>query len=189
MNIVAIHGSPRQDGNSDILLREAIREVEDGGHAVTLFRPSEMNISPCTNCGGCEETGECIIHDDMDMVYAAIREGERFIVSSPVFFFGLPAQIKALVDRCQSFWCEKYLLGRPLPEGREGRKGLLMLVGGMKREIGFRCSDASVTAFFRTISVPEHEVLSYPLIDAPGAVRNHPTALSDARDAAKRLVS
>jgi multimeric flavodoxin WrbA len=189
MKIVAFLGSPRKEGNSELMLNEAIRAVEDEGHSVTLFRPSDMDISPCTNCGGCDETGECIIEDQMNEVYSAIRQADRFIISSPIFFFGIPAQLKALIDRCQAIWCEKYLLRKPIVEGEYGRKGLLLLVGGMKREVGYSCSDATVTAFLRTISVPEHEVVSFQQVDAKGAIRKHPTALNDAFKAGKRLVS
>jgi len=188
MKVLAIHGSPRKDGNSEILLRETIRAVEEEGHTVTLFRPSQMNISPCLNCGGCDETGQCIVEDDMTEVYKAIREGDRFILASPIFFFGLSAQIKALIDRCQSFWCEKYLLKRPIEPGPNGRKGLLLMVGGMKRQVGFDCGGATATAFFRTISVPEHETLYYKEVDAKGAILKHPTALKEAYEAGKKLV-
>jgi len=186
MKVIAFLGSPRIKGNSEILINEAIKAVEEEGHSVTLFRPSSMKISPCTNCGSCEENGRCVIEDDMLQVYDAIREGDRFILASPIFFFALSAQIKALIDRCQAFWCEKYLLNKPIPI--EGRKGLLMLVGGMKREIGFKCGDATATAFFRTISVPEHETLSYQQVDAKGAIEQHPSALKEAYEAGKRLV-
>jgi len=188
LRVVTFLGSPRREGNTELLLRECMRAVEEEGHTVTLFRPSNMKISPCLNCGACEETGLCIINDDMEKVYRAIREGDRFILASPIFFFGLTAQVKALIDRCQSFWCEKYLLKRPIPDGPRGRKGLVLMVGGMKKETGFRCGDATATAFFRSISVPEHETLSYAGIDAKGAVRQHPDALNGAYEAAKRLV-
>jgi multimeric flavodoxin WrbA len=148
-----------------------------------------MNISPCINCGGCNETGQCIIDDDMNKVYPAIREADRVILVSPIFFFGLTAQIKALIDRCQALWCEKYLLKRPLPSGEYGRKGLLIMVGGMKKEIGFKSSGATATAFFRTISVPEHETLSFPGVDAKGAINDHPTALKDVYEAGNKLVA
>jgi len=63
-----------------------------------------------------------------------------------------------------------------------------MLVGGMKREIGIRCGDATAKAFFRTVSVPTHEVLAILEVDAKGAVLEHPTAMKDAYEAGKQLV-
>jgi hypothetical protein len=75
-----------------------------------------------------------------------------------------------------------------IPAGPYGRKGLLLLVGGMKKEIGMTCSDATAKAFFRTVSVPHHETLSFMGVDAKGAILEHPTALSDVREAGRKLV-
>ena len=94
-----------------------------------------------------------------------------------------------MIDRCQSFWCEKYLLKKPIPGGKYGRKGLLLLVGGMKKEIGIQCSEATAKAFFRTISVPEHSTLSFMGVDAKGAILEHPTALKDAFEAGQNLIT
>ena len=189
MKVIAFLGSPRKEGNSEILLRETTRGIKENGHEVILFRPSEMNISPCLNCGGCDTTGQCVIEDDMDKIYEAIRQGDRFVIVSPIFFFGLPAQIKAPIDRCQIFFCEKYFLKKSIPPGPYGRKGLLVLVGGMKREIGYKCGEATTTAFFRTISVPEHRTVQFPGVDATGEIRKHPTALKEVYEAGLQLVS
>ncbi|MCX5798291.1 MAG: flavodoxin family protein [Proteobacteria bacterium] len=189
MKIIAFHGSPRVDGNSHILLKEVLKAIDKSQHKIQLFRLNEMNIRPCQNCGGCEETGLCIVKDDMGEVYDAIREADRVIVASPIFFFNLSAQTKIMIDRCQAFWCEKYLLKRPIPEGPYRRKGLLLLVGGMKKEIGIECGGATATAFFRTISVQEHETLSFLGIDKKGAILDHPTALNEVYKAGGKLIT
>jgi multimeric flavodoxin WrbA len=187
MKTIAFLGSPRKDGNSELLLREAIRGVEESGPPVQIFELNLMNVMPCQNCGGCESTGECVYDDDMTQIYDSIRTADRIILASPIFFFALSAQTKGMIDRCQCFWCEKYLLKKPLPEGPHGRKGLLLLVGGMKKEIGIQCAEASAKAFFRTVSVPAHKTLSYLEIDAKGAILKHPAALQEAYEAGKEL--
>ncbi|MBI5102197.1 MAG: flavodoxin family protein [Nitrospirae bacterium] len=189
MKTIAFLGSPRKAGNTELLLNQAVRGIESAGGTVRTFNLNLMNIRPCQDCGGCEKTGACIIEDDMRDIYGEIRTADRIILASPIFFFGLSAQSKILVDRCQSFWCEKYLLKKPIPEGPHGRKGLLVLVGGMKKEIGVECGDASAKAFFRTISVKEHSVISFLGVDAKGAIEQHPTALGDAFEAGRKLVS
>jgi multimeric flavodoxin WrbA len=189
LKIVAFHGSPRIGGNSDTLLQEALKPAYGEGHEVTVFSPNRMNIKPCQNCGGCEETGVCVIGDDMAAVYDSIRRADRVVVASPIFFFALSAQIKAVIDRFQCFWCQKYLLKNQIPAGPRGRKGLLFLVGGMKKDVGVQCGEATAKAFFRTISVPEHETLSFLGIDRKGAILDHPTALQDAYSAGERLVN
>jgi len=188
MKVAAFNGSPRKGGNTESLLWEALRPIEYANHDVAKFNLNEMSIKPCQDCGGCQETGVCVWKDDMTLITAAIRESDRLILASPVFFFGLSAQAKAMIDRCQAFWCEKYLLKRPIPEGPHGRKGLLLLVGGMKKEIGIECGNATATAFFRTVSVPEHETVSFLGIDEKGAVCDHETALNDVYLAGRRLI-
>lgn len=189
MKVTAFLGSPREDGNTDVLLNEAMKGINESGHEVRLFNLNIMSVRPCQDCGGCNETGVCIIDDDMSDIYSAIRQTDRIILASPIFFFGLSAQTKIMIDRCQSFWCEKYLLKKPIPEGSYGRKGLLLLVGGMKLDVGIQCSEATAKAFFRTVSVRQHETLSFLGIDAKGAIFGHPTALRDAYAAGNKLVS
>lgn len=188
MKIIAFCGSPRKNGNTDLLLNEVIRGIKDSGQSVNCFYLNLMNIKPCQDCGGCNETGKCVFQDDMEQIYEAIRSADRFILASPIFFFSLSAQTKMMIDRCQSFWCEKYLLKKPVKEGKFGRKGLLLLVGGMKKEIGIQCAEATAQAFFRTISVAKHETLSFLGIDAKGEILHHPTALKDAYEAGKKLL-
>ncbi len=187
MKVIAFLGSPRKNGNTELLLGEVIRGVEAAGSGVRTFNLNSANITPCQNCGGCEKTGECIINDDMIAISSEIRAADRIILASPIFFFGLSAQTKIMIDRCQSFWCEKYLLKKGIPAGEYGRKGLLILVGGMKKQEGVDCGNATSTAFFRTISVREHRVLSYLGVDAKGAILDHPDALKEAFESGREL--
>lgn len=189
MKVIAFLGSPRKGGNTELLLKEVIRGVENSGLSVQVFDLNSMNIQPCQDCGECEEKGKCIVSDDMDSIYEAIRIADRIILASPIFFFALSAQTKTMIDRCQSFWCEKYLLKRPIAMGKSGRKGLLLLIGGMKKEIGSKCSESCASAFFRTISVSEHATLSFLGIDKKGEILNHPTALQEAFEAGRKLIT
>ncbi len=189
MNVVAFLGSPRKDGNTDLLLQEAIKGIESSGRTVKTFRLNLLNIKPCQNCGGCDKTGECIINDDMTGIYHEIRTADRIILASPIFFFTVSAQTKILIDRCQSFWCEKYLLKKPIKEGKYGRKGLLLLTGGMEKEIGLECAETTAKAFFRTISVPRHNTLGYLGVDVKGSILEHPTALKEVFAAGKKLAA
>ncbi len=188
MKVIALSGSPRKGGNTELLLNSAIKGIEDSGFSVKVFDLNSMNILPCQDCGGCDNTGICIYEDDMIKIYEAIREADRVILASPIFFFALSAQTKMMIDRCQSFWCEKYLLKKPVQAGRYGRKGLLLMVCGMKIEREFECAELTAKVFFRSISVTEHVTLSIAGVDDKGAILRHPTALRDAYEAGKGLV-
>ncbi len=192
MKVIAFNGSPRKGGNTEILLVESIRGVNDQGGDVTTYNLDSLNLRPCLNCGKCDNEGLCVVKDDMQTIHQAIRSADRIIVSSPIFFFSVSAQIKIMIDRCQAFWAEKYVHKKPVPPGTFGRKGLLLLVGGMKkneRNVGFQCAEATVRAFFRTINVQEHVTLAFDAIDKKGAIKDHPMALHDAYEEGKRLVT
>jgi multimeric flavodoxin WrbA len=172
------------------LLDEALRGAKELGASVTLYDLNTVKLKPCQNCGKCFETGVCVIQDDMQAIHRDIRAADRIVLASPIFFFSVSAQTKIMIDRCQAFWAEKYVHKRPVPPGPAGRKGLLILVGGMKREPknkGFECAEAVSRAFFRTVNVQEHVTLAYDLIDAKGAIRNHATALQEAYEAGRAL--
>jgi multimeric flavodoxin WrbA len=188
VKVAAFNGSPRSEGNTELLLQEALRPIEDAGHDVARFDLNRLDIKPCQDCGGCEGTGVCVWKDDMTPIAEAIRRSDRIIVASPIFFFGLSAQTKIMIDRCQAFWSGKYLLKQPLSEGPFGRKGLLIVVGGMKKEIGIQCSEATAKAFFRSISVQEHETVGFLGMDSKGAVREDPAVFERVYQAGRRLV-
>lgn len=187
MKILAIHGSPRK-GNSEILLKEAIKNCDKNIHEITIINPCQLNISGCTACDGCKDTGQCIISDDMERVYPLLKETDRIIIASPIFFFGIPAQFKLLIDRCQCLWYEKYVLKKSYTQTIK-RKALIMLVGGMKKgEIGVTCAEATLKAFLRTIDVREHKTLSYLGYDKPGDIMENRAVLNDISFAVKELL-
>jgi multimeric flavodoxin WrbA len=187
MKIIAFNGSPCIGGNIEILLDRAIAALREAGHTVRLFNLNDINIKPCQDCGSCAKTGVCQHEDAMLDISAKIREAERIILASPIYFSSVTSQMKLMIDRCQAFWCEKYLLKKDIPAGPHGRKGLLVLVGGQNSRENAACAEETATAFFRTVSVPEHATLFFGGVDAKGDILKHPTALQDVVEAGKRL--
>ena len=115
--IIAILGSPRKEGNSDILLNSAIKGAKSNGASVEKIIVRDLQIAPCNSCGGCWEKGVCVIEDDMQKMYPKLVDADGIIVSSPIYFMGVSAQLKAFIDRCQAFWARKYVLHLPIREG------------------------------------------------------------------------
>lgn len=134
MRLVVFNGSPRVGGNTDLLVASALKGIDRHLHRVDIFRLNDMNIRPCQNCGGCTDTGVCVLKDQMQQVYPALRKADRIILASPIYFSGLSAQTKIMIDRCQPLWCEKYIHNMPL-DGPVHRKGLLILVGGDRKSV------------------------------------------------------
>ncbi|HUL01010.1 MAG TPA: flavodoxin family protein [Nitrospirota bacterium] len=190
MKVLVLNGSPRRGGNIEILLEETLKGVQDSGAHAKVYHLNSLSLTPCQQCGGCDDSSQCVLQDDMLAIHDDIITSDRIIVASPIFFFNVTAQTKIMIDRCQPFWSQKYVHKKPLPAGTFGRKGLLILVGGMKRgekNEGFHCSEIVVRSFFRTVSVPKHETLAFGDIDEKGAIRNHATALKDAYEAGENI--
>ena len=125
LKLLAIAGSPRCDGNTDLLLREVVRGAEGEGALVKAVFLRDLCIAPCRHCDGCLKTGRCVVDDDMQWIHTELRRADRLAVASPIFFMGLTAQTKAMIDRCQALWVMKYVLGLPVAAngGRERRGG------------------------------------------------------------------
>lgn len=187
---MGLAGSPRRGGNSELLLDEALAGAREGGASTEKIVLEGLEVRPCQHCDGCLHTGLCIIDDDMQAIHYKLKDADRLILITPVFFLGLPAQAKAMVDRCQALWVEKYLLKRRNMFARDGsrRKGLWLSVGGRKGLGNFEGPRATVRAFFATLDLEFSGELLYPEIDPYRYILHHPTALKDARQAGKSLV-
>jgi len=124
VKVLALEGSPRRGGNSSILLDWVLEGIEEKGGQVTRLYVRDLEISPCTGCDGCQVAGECVVRDDMDRVITLLLDSDHLVVATPVYFYHLPAQLKALVDRFQPLWVRRVLLKKGPPE-----RGKLLLVG------------------------------------------------------------
>src|SRR3990167_11108466 len=149
LRVVGIFGSPRRDGNSDILLNSAIKGAESNGAVVEKIVIRDFQIAPCNSCGGCWEKGDCIIDDDMQKVYPLLVEADGIVISSPIYFMGVPAQLKAFIDRCQSFWAKKYILNLPIREGARISNGFFIATAARDKGVDlFSGAVKTVKAFF-----------------------------------------
>ena len=120
-NIVVLSGSPRKDGNTDKLAAAFIEGAESAGNTVELFRVADMKIGGCRGCRHCfEEKGVCVQKDDMSEILGALRKADVMVMASPVYFFGVTAQLKFAVDRTFALLSEE----RPTK-----RASLLMTAG------------------------------------------------------------
>ncbi len=179
-------GSPRITGNTDLLLDEALKGAQSQGTEVEKIIVDRLKIAPCREYYGCLRDGNCIIRDDMDNIYPKLLEADRIIVASPIFFYGLTAQVKALIDRCQALWARKYILKQDFPDS--ARKGALIAVGATRGQKLFDGAILTVKNFFQIIGVKYVDELLIRGVDKKGEIKEHPTALSDAFELGKRLV-
>ena len=99
--ILVLSGSPRKNGNTDRLAASFAKGAAEMNHVVETVSVSDYTVNACTGCNSCftREGNQCFQTDDMPRIYRKFSEADVVIIASPVYFYGISAQLKALVDR------------------------------------------------------------------------------------------
>ena len=104
-NILILAGSPRKNGNSAALCRAFAHGAEESGHQVETIFLRDKKIGFCLACYHCKKSGGiCIIQDDMADILEKMNAADVFVMASPVYFYSVDAQMKALIDRTVAQW-------------------------------------------------------------------------------------
>jgi multimeric flavodoxin WrbA len=191
VKVLALLGSPRENGNTGKLLKEVLKGAREEGGKVEEIHITAKNIQPCGEIFDCiENNGVCPIKDDMVEIYEKLKQADVVIVATPIMTLGIPAKLKALMDRCQTFWVRKYMLKDSFisPEKKKRRKGLFICTAGLSWSKVFQGAIMSMTAFFEIIDVEYTANLLYNKMDKLGGIENHPTAFSEAYQAGGDIV-
>jgi multimeric flavodoxin WrbA len=178
-------GSPRMEGNTDLLLGEALKGAQSRQAEVEKLIVDKMKIAPCREYYGCLKDGNCVMRDDMDIIIPRLLEADGIIVASPMFFYGVTAQLKALIDRCQALWVRRNIL-KTLPDA--SKKGAFIGVGATKGKQLFDGSILTVKYFFQSFGAEYTDELLVREVDKKGEVREHPDLLKAAFALGERLV-
>ena len=99
MDILVLTGSPRRHGNSNTLADHFIRGAGEAGHRVTRFDAARSNVHACTGCNSCGMNGPCVFDDDFSFVREHIVGADLVAFVTPMYYFGISAQLKAVIDR------------------------------------------------------------------------------------------
>lgn len=189
MLVLGLYGSPRKKGNTSFLLSTFLEEAERLGARTRLIDTGKRNILPCRELTVCEKKGVCPIKDDMEAeIYALIREADVIVAATPIFFYNMSAQLKALVDRCQMFWARKYLMKLKDP-GADMRRGFLMSAAATKGKNLFYATELSIKYFFDAVAAKYHGALNYRGIESKGDMAKHPTAVDEVRAAVAEIMA
>ena len=105
--VLILSGSPRKGGNSDLLCDEFLRGAQEAGHEVEKIRVAEKKVAPCSACYYCSNhNGACVHKDDMADILQKMIDADVLVLASPVYFYSIDAQLKAVIDRTVARWLE-----------------------------------------------------------------------------------
>ncbi len=177
--VLGISGSPRRNGNTELLIKEFMKGAKASGHETELILLSELNISPCNSCDSCQTNGRCIINDNMQTMHKKLLEADYIVFASPIYFGGVSAQLKSFIDRCQALWSRKYILKEPLiNHNKRARSGYFISTAGSKDYNNvFDGAIIVIKAIFNTLDIKYKSELLFKDMENKGGIIKHPNAL------------
>jgi multimeric flavodoxin WrbA len=99
LRILGVSGSPRVDGNTDLILNVTLQAAKSSGAETALIRLSDYKLEPCNACMACFSSGRCVIQDDGQTLYDQLTASDGLILGSPSYFQAVTAQMKTFIDR------------------------------------------------------------------------------------------
>lgn len=131
VKILGVSGSPRKNGNTDVLLDSFLKGAESEGADTKKIHLKEYSIESCIGCEACRKDGTCTrFHDGMELLYPEIEECKGLILGSPVYNYNVTAEMKTFIDRLYPFYV--FTEQRPGPYSSkledQGRKALIFTV-------------------------------------------------------------
>ncbi len=189
MLILGLQGSPRKKGNTQFLLSTFLQAAEEKGAVTRTIQVAERNVLPCKEYVVCERKGTCPIDDDMaSEIYGLLRQAEVVVLATPIFFYNMTSQLKALVDRCQTFWARKYRLKLADPL-KATRRGFLLSVAATRGKTLFDGLQLTTKYFFDAIDARFEGSLLYRGIEGPKDMANHPAVRQEVAAAVAALMA
>jgi multimeric flavodoxin WrbA len=149
-NIAVIIGSPRKNGNTEILANAFIEGAKNSGNNVEVISVIGKKIGSCIGCNACyREEHKCVQDDDMTQCYEQLAKAEVIVIATPIYFYGVSSQLKCLIDR----------LHNPIRNGFQVKKLALLAV----------CADTKQSVF-DSVKVMYRSVLEYFSLEDGGII-------------------
>lgn len=179
VKVLGIAASPRRKGNSEILLDKVLAGAFSKGAKTKKVILNNLSIGPCQGCERCQKNGICFIRDDMSGLYKKLKAAEAIVVASPVYFGSIPAQLKLMIDRCQSLWAKNFLPAY-IKRKQRLRKGIFISVSGNCQPRFFENSKEIIKIFFAVLGVELFKEVYVPGLEYQGEVLKQKSVLDKA---------
>lgn len=189
--LLVVAGSPRRDGNTDLLARQVLEGALSAGAVGEILYLRDYIYSPCIACDGCHRKGRCVFQDDAAAIFNKILEADRFVLAAPIYSMGICAQAKMFIDRSQQFWACKYILKRPVIEENNrirSRAGLFISTAGTDMPGVFDGALRVARYFFKMLDIRMEGAYCFAGVDRKGDILEHDEPMAKVYEAGKRLV-
>lgn len=177
MKILAISCSPRTKGNTIAMLSETLEAAAAEGAAVELYSVAGKDIQPCDGCWSCAKTGRCRKEDETALLLEKMLAADGIVFGVPVYFHGMSAQAKAIIDRTISLSSPERCLANKVC-GVVASAGSLGLIQVLK--------DFTYYAHVKHM-LPANHVAAYPSMQ--DGIEMMPKCHEELRDLGKQMVA
>ncbi len=203
MKTLVLFGSPRKNGHTkqmlDILLEhlESLKqEGEDSKHLKNEYKiidsykyfHSDNQIKPCLDCRYCWTHSSCSIKDGMRDVYEYLEQCDNIIIATPVYFNGIPAPLKIIIDRFQPYWASVMRKDKPIYVNKIDKKAIILMSGGAKPfQNQFIHASAILERMLQDINTKLVDKVVFPNTDN-SKLENSSKVCSQIIEAAKKII-
>ena len=190
MKVCGIVGSPKKNGNVDLLVSQVLKGATSQGARTQKIYLNDLNIKPCQSCGVDPHPKYCLFDDDMKLIYDALESYDAIVLGSPVYFDTVSSQTKLMIDRSN---CLLPYIKRP--NGTYGferridkrKRGVFITVAGTDQE--FNTILTTVKGFFNWANIELIETILYAHDDNEvGSVRKNEERMARAFEIGVRIV-
>ena len=181
MDIIAVVGSPRPDGNTNYLVDQALKEASGLGAGVEKIVLSEYKLDPCLAHGNCRELDSCVQQDDGSWILQRFSEADGIILATPVYYYDISAWMKIFIDR-------NYFLGRHGIKCRTKAVGIIVVAGGAGIEDSVSTLNRFVnSSSFNNIARDKRFIVT-GYANSPGDAKNNRELTAEASELGRQMV-
>ena len=99
MKIIGYNASPHKNGNTAWTVTQILDSAKENGADTEIWHAGELDINPCNGCLGCVKSGKCSLADDMQKIYASLKDADGLVLGAPIYMGQMSAQAKIFTDR------------------------------------------------------------------------------------------
>ena len=185
LNYLILSTSPRIGGNSDLAARHA-KELLDAKGSGVYLNTARKKINPCLGCNLCSRDGRCVQKDDMQEIYELLPKSNLLLMSAPIYAMGLCAQAKAIIDRMQPYWAQKYVL-KNSELSQQQRKGLFILTAGTNFNTVFTGAEITLKYLSNILEIEKFITFGFKNLENKGEIKNNPENFNEITKSLKQL--
>ena len=178
--IIGIVGSPRRNGNTELIVDSIIEGAEEVGAASQKVILKDLKIAPCRACNVCTKTGSCVHQDDMDKLLTRMFDSDVWILGTPVYWWGPTAQFKAFLDRWYGVNDRSQFKGKEI---------ILAIPSGGAGEYSYGPTKDMLERVIKYLQMIHVRTILAPGIGKKGAIEDYPDILDSARQSGRDIAN